>query len=43
MLKREVFPEVPPIVEYTLTDLEISMNPILDAMVQWGTDYKNNF
>lgn len=40
ILTREVFPEVPPRVEYTLTDLGHSMMPILDAMAQWGKDYK---
>lgn len=40
ILTREVFPEVPPKVEYTLTDLGHSMMPILDAMEQWGTAYK---
>lgn len=42
LLTREVFPEVPPRVEYTLTDLGHSMMPILDAMGQWGTEYKRN-
>lgn len=42
LLTREVFPEVPPRVEYTLTDLGHSMEPILDAMDKWGTEYKTN-
>lgn len=35
-----VFPEVPPRVEYALSPLGESMRPILDAMEQWGTEYK---
>lgn len=40
LLTREVFPEVPPRVEYTMTELGLSMCPILDAMEQWGAKYK---
>ena len=40
-LRREVYPEVPPRVEYTLTETGRSLKPILDSMVAWGTDYKN--
>lgn len=42
LLSREVFPEVPPRVEYTLTELGRSMSLILDAMARWGTEYKQN-
>ncbi len=42
LLTREVFAEVPPRVEYTMTELGFSMCPILDAMAEWGTDYKEN-
>lgn len=42
LLTRETFPEVPPRVEYTLTELGCSMFPILDAMAAWGTEYKAN-
>ncbi len=39
---RTVFPEVPPRVEYALNELGESMRPILDAMKQWGEEYKSN-
>lgn len=42
MIEREVFAEVPPRVEYSLTPLGKSLKPILDAMSVWGTDYKNS-
>ena len=40
LLTRKVYAEVPPRVEYTLTETGHSLKPILDAMVVWGTDYK---
>ena len=41
LLTREVFPEVPPRVEYTLTELGQSMSPILDAMAKWGAEFQD--
>ncbi len=43
LITRTVYPEVPPRVEYALSELGLSMGPILDAMQQWGTEYKNSF
>ena len=40
LLSRTVYPEVPPRVEYTLTETGYSLKPILDSMVDWGTNYK---
>ena len=40
LLIRKVYPEVPPRVEYTLTETGYSLKPILDAMVAWGTEYQ---
>lgn len=40
LIVRKVFPEVPPKVEYTLTELGHSLKPILDSMSSWGTNFK---
>jgi DNA-binding HxlR family transcriptional regulator len=37
---RKVYAEVPPRVEYTLSETGYSLKPILDAMSAWGEDYK---
>lgn len=40
LLTRMVYAEVPPRVEYTLTELGESLKPILDSMQNWGEEYK---
>ncbi|WP_259065185.1 winged helix-turn-helix transcriptional regulator [Mucilaginibacter sp. X4EP1] len=39
---RSVFPEVPPRVEYSLTELGYTMKPMLDAMSDWGNRYRKH-
>lgn len=40
IVRREVFAEVPPRVEYSLTELGATLKPVLDAMWTWGENYK---
>ena len=40
LVSRKVYAEVPPRVEYTLTETGYSLKPILDSMVAWGDGYK---
>lgn len=41
LIEREVFAEVPPRVEYSLSEIGKSLRPIWDAMEAWGIDYKS--
>lgn len=40
IVTRTVYAEVPPRVEYALSELGESMRPVLDAMREWGSTYK---
>lgn len=40
LVSRKEYAEVPPKVEYTLTDVGYSLAVVLDSMASWGTDYK---
>jgi DNA-binding HxlR family transcriptional regulator len=39
IIRREVFAEVPPRVEYSLTEMGRTLTPVLDAMKRWGEEY----
>ena len=41
LLTRKVYPEVPPRVEYTLTNIGYSLKTLLDDMDKWGTWYRS--
>lgn len=40
IVHRKVYPEVPPRVEYSLTNLGITLKPVIDSMQKWGEYYK---
>ena len=40
LLIRKIYPEVPPKVEYSLTETGYSLKPILESMDKWGVNYK---
>lgn len=42
LILRKVYAEVPPKVEYPLSDTGLSLKPILDSMVEWGNEYREN-
>ena len=40
LIERKVYPQIPPKVEYTLTDVGYSLRPVIDCLKEWGRDYK---
>ncbi len=42
LVNRKVYAEVPPRVEYSLTELGKSLKPVLDSMWAWGEEYKSS-
>lgn len=43
LLTRTVYAEVPPRVEYTLTETGYSLKTVINSMIEWGNGYKKNF
>lgn len=43
LVSRKVFAEVPPHVEYALTETGRSLKPVLDALKEWGAEYQEQF
>ena len=43
LVSKTIFPELPPRSAYTITELGSSLLPIIDAMLQWGTDHISLF
>ena len=43
LIERTVYAEVPPRVEYSLTETGLSLKPILDALWDWGINYKKSY
>ncbi|MFC3927441.1 winged helix-turn-helix transcriptional regulator [Streptococcus caprae] len=43
LVNRKVYAEVPPRVEYSLTETGFSLKPIIDSMWDWGMDYKEKY
>lgn len=41
LVTRKIYAEVPPRVEYTLTETGYSLKPVLDVMQNWGEEYKS--
>ncbi|GGD43878.1 HxlR family transcriptional regulator [Emticicia aquatilis] len=42
IISRKIYAEIPPRVEYTLTDFGLSLSPIIQTMAEWGKQYRLN-
>ena len=42
LVNRKVYAEVPPKVEYSLNETGLSLSPIINAMAEWGINYKKD-
>ncbi len=43
LVHREAFAEVPPRVEYSLTETGLSLEPVIDSMLAWGQNYQEKY
>lgn len=39
---RKVYAQIPPKVEYTLTSIGFALKPVIDSMIEWGAEYREN-
>jgi DNA-binding HxlR family transcriptional regulator len=42
VISRKIYPEIPPRVEYTLTEFGLTLSPIMLSMAEWGKQYRLN-
>jgi DNA-binding HxlR family transcriptional regulator len=40
LVSRKIYPEIPPKVEYSLTETGMSLKPVLSSLADWGNEYK---
>jgi DNA-binding HxlR family transcriptional regulator len=42
LINRKIYAEIPPKVEYTLTEFGLTLSPIMQSMANWGKEYRIN-
>ncbi len=42
IISRKIYAEIPPKVEYNLTEFGLTLSPVIQTMAKWGVDYKLN-